>query len=133
MGPLANRCSCFVPRRRPLRHPGELGIVGEPRGGAGLRLRQVAAVRRVIGVDQRAQRLARLGDRRGDRCRIRLEQRAQFAGVEAAGQVPVGQFLRRRRTVPAPNAPAAAIAASSSSCGARPASTSFWLGGVPVL
>ena len=52
------------PRRRPFRDARELRVVGEARRVAGLRMRQVAAVRRVIGVDQRAQRVTRFPRRR---------------------------------------------------------------------
>ena len=61
-----------------------------------------------------------------------LEQRGHLARHEAARQPPVGQLPRRPAQL-RPERPAAAIAASSGSCGASPASTSRPHGGTPVL
>ena len=132
--PLRGRGVHVFPRRGPFGDACQLGVVGEARRTSRVRLRQIAAARaRRYASISAPSALPRRRDGRRDRRGVALEQRADLAGLVAAGQVPVDQLARlplpdRRRT----RRPRA-IAASSRSCGARPASTSFWVGGVPVL
>ena len=116
-------------RRRPFGDPGELLVVGKPWRQAWMRAGQIGAVGLVERVDQVAQPVLRVQHRGRDVGWVLLEQRACPAGVEAAGQMPVDQFAGLARAVRRRSRRSAAIAASSSNCGARPASTSFWVGG----
>ena len=116
-----------VPRRRPFRHPGELLIVGEPRRQP----RDAAATDRPApaGRTRRSDRTAgpsHPAPRRQISPRRFLNSGMRLAGIEPAGQMPVDQSRRSSPRSSAPKPPSAAIAASSSNCGARPSSTSFW-------